>query len=179
MFIFKNRDRSPQGIKLSLNSALEAALPKEPCPLPGHWVVPLPCTERRSPCWSEWPRANRPVSRPQQGPLPAGCAGGWEEAAVPEDTPARARGAEASRCLPSKAAWIPTAASCQRHWQTNLWKSKYVYHADFLCPFLNKEGLYCFPESDLYHAEAVSSINMCSHAHSNDYSHRWYGVVWF
>lgn len=78
----------------------------------------------------------------------------------------------------SRTVEFPTAASCQPGWQTNLWKSKYVYHTDFLCPILNTEGLSGFPESDLHRTEAMM-INTCSHAHSSSYSHGRPRFVWF
>lgn len=83
--------------------------------------------------------------------------------------------------------WLPSEVASQLNSNShflpaqlanNLWKSKYIYHTDFLCPFLKKEGLKCFAKSDLYRTEAMM-INTYSHAHSSDDRHRQHRVAWF
>lgn len=47
------------------------------------------------------------------------------------------------------------AASCEPGWQTDLWKSKSVYHPPFLRPFWAKEALSCLTEGDPCRAEVT------------------------
>lgn len=148
---------------------------------------PFPARGEGFPPRANYPQQTGQPSLPRQAPtgtlvvVPA-CEGGWgkaaSEEALPEDASHGAETLPAASPVKRPAGRIPTAASCQPDWQTNPWKSKYVYHTDFLCPFLNMEGLDGFPESDLYCTEAMM-ISTRSRAHSSDYSHKWYRFAWF
>lgn len=161
------------------------ATPEQPCLHPRHpGAAPSPHREKISPLerTTHSTQASLPFpSRPPRGLSPpcqpvkeGGARRGWG------GSPRGCLPRPALRPSPAKrpAGWIPAAASCQPSWQTTLWKSKYCYHTDFLCPFLNKEGLNGLPESGLYRTGAMT-INTRSHARLSDYSHRRYRVAWF
>lgn len=123
---------------------LEVVMPEQPCLCTGYPVAaPSLHRERVSPL--EWIIHGKKATLPFPGRPPWGP---WPPCRPVQEAEVRRPARQPSPPQPSPvkqlAGWIPTAASCQPGWQTNPWKSKYVYHQISSAPFSIRKGSMAF-----------------------------------